>query len=66
MRDAALDVWVDGKWQTVHQWKDQLLYRLEYRGPKVATDRIRIRPTKARQGYGSWLVHEITELGIYE
>ena len=66
MRDAALDVWVGGQWKTVHEWKDEFLYRLEYKGAKMTTDRIRIRPTKARRGYGSWLVHEITELGIYE
>jgi hypothetical protein len=66
IRAADLDAWIDGKWKTLHQWKDEYLYRLAYQGEKVTTDKVRIRPTAARQGYGSWLIHEITELGIYE
>jgi len=66
IKAADLDVWVGGQWKTIHQWKDQYLYRLTWKGEKVTTDKIRIRPTEARQGYGSWLIHEITELGIYE
>ena len=66
IRAADLDVWVGGEWKTIHQWKDEYLYRLTYKGAKVTTDKIRIRPTDARLGYGSWLIHEITELGIYE
>ena len=54
-----------GKWKTLHEWKDQYLYELTYKGRPVTTDRIRIRPTKARVGYGSWLVHEIPEMGVY-
>jgi len=66
IRDATLEARVGGKWRTLHEWKDQSLYELTYKGRAVTTDRIRIRPTKARVGYGSWLVHEITEMGVYK
>ena len=59
-------MWRDGGWKAIHAWKDQFLYKLAWRGERVTTDRLRIVPTKARQGYGSWLIHEITELGSYE
>jgi len=66
IRDAALEGWVGGQWKTLHTWTDQFLYKLSWKGAKVTTDRLRIRPLKARRGHGRWLVHEITELGIYE
>ena len=66
IRAADLDVWADGAWKTIHQWKDQYLPKLSYQGKRITTDRIRIRPTEARVGYGSWLINEITDLGIYE
>ena len=62
---ADLDIWQDGKWQTIHQWKDQYLHRLEWKGRRVRADRVRIRPTAARAGFGSTALYEITELGIY-
>ena len=65
IRSADLDVWADGQWKTIHQWKDQFLYHLAWKGDAVTTTKLRIRPTEARTGYGSWLIHEITELGIY-
>ena len=65
IRAATLEAWVGGEWKTLHEWKGQLLYRLSYKGEAVTTTKLRIRPTEARQGYGSWLVHEITEMGVY-
>lgn len=65
IKSADLDIWVDGAWKTIHQWQDEYLQRLEYAGPTVTTDRVRIRPTAQRLGYGSWVMVEITELGIY-
>ena len=66
IKAADLDVWVDDAWKTIHQWKDQLLPRLEYRGQPMTTTRIRIRPTASREGYGAWVVNEITELAVFE
>lgn len=63
---AALEVWANGKWKTVHEWKDAYLHELTWKGGPVTTTKLRIRPTEARKGYGSWLIHEITELGIYK
>jgi len=65
IKSADLDIWADGEWQTIHQWEDEYLHRLEYTGQTVTTDRVRIRPTAQRLGYGSWVMVEITELGIY-
>ncbi|HHX39371.1 MAG TPA: hypothetical protein GX715_05345 [Armatimonadetes bacterium] len=62
---ADLDIWQDNTWKTIHQWKDEYGRRLEYKGKRVKTDRIRIRPTAARQGFGSSALYEITELGLY-
>ena len=66
IKAADLDVWVNDAWKTVHQWKDQLLPKLEYRGQPMTATRIRIRPTASRQGYGTWEVNEITELAVFE
>jgi hypothetical protein len=62
---ADLDIWQEGGWKTLHQWKDEYGRRLEYKGKRVKTDHIRVRPTAARQGYGSSALYEITELGVY-
>ncbi len=62
---ADLDVWDNGQWKTVHQWKDQYLPKMVYRGNPQTTTKIRIRPIQARKGYGSWLVHEISELAVF-
>ncbi|MBN1671746.1 MAG: hypothetical protein JXR37_11965 [Kiritimatiellae bacterium] len=61
IRDAALDIWADGGWKTLHEWKDQFLHRIEYEGPAVTTDKLRIKPTAARGGG----LYEITEMGVY-
>ncbi len=66
IKSAELDVWVDGDWRTIHRWEEQYLYRFEYQGEPVTTDRLRIRPLSFRDGYGSWVYPEITELGVYE
>lgn len=66
IKSADLDIWENGQWRTVHQWQDQFQHRLEWRGTKVTTDRLRIKPTAHRQGYGSWVLPEINELGVYE
>ena len=63
---ADLDIWVNGAWRTIHQWHDEYGPRLEWRGQAVTTDRLRIRPTAQRQGYGSWTYDEVMELGLYE
>jgi hypothetical protein len=63
---ADLDVWVDGAWKTLHQWRDELGPRLTWLGRPVTTDRLRLRPTAQRQGYGSWAYDEVMEMGIYE
>lgn len=66
IKSAELDVWADGDWKTLHRWEEQYLHRFEYQGEPVTTDRIRIRPLAFRDGYGSWVYPEITELGVYE
>lgn len=66
LKDADLEVWLDGAWQPVHQWRDQFLPKMEWHGDKLTTDQLRIKVVANRQGYGSWVYPEITELGIYE
>ena len=66
IKSAELDVWADGDWKTIHRWDEQYLHRFEYQGEPVTTDRLRIRPLAFREGYGSWVYPEITELGVYE
>jgi hypothetical protein len=66
IKSAELDVWENGAWKTIHKWQDQLQPQLQWQGAPVTTDRLRIRPTAQRQGYGTWVYSEITELGIYE
>lgn len=66
IKSAELDVWADGDWKALHRWEEQYLHRFEYQGEPVTTDRIRIRPISFRDGYGSWVYPEITELGVYE
>jgi hypothetical protein len=66
LRNADLDIWADGQWKTIHQWRDQYLEKLTYRGEPVTTDQLRIRPLENRLGYGTWVYSEITELGVYE
>ncbi|MFH1969063.1 MAG: hypothetical protein ABIJ53_01955, partial [Verrucomicrobiota bacterium] len=63
---ADLDIWENDAWKTIFQWKDQYLYKLSYQGKSVTTDRIRIRPTANRKGFGSWTLNEITEMGVYK
>ncbi|OGV74729.1 MAG: hypothetical protein A3K18_15270 [Lentisphaerae bacterium RIFOXYA12_64_32] len=66
IKAASLDIW-DGKdWKTIHQWKDQFLSRLEWKGEKVTTEKVRIKPEEDRLDYGAWRIPEIAELGIYE
>ena len=66
IKSAELDVWANGDWKTIHRWDEQYLQRFEYQGEPVTTDRLRIRPVSFRDGYGSWVYPEITELGVYE
>lgn len=66
LKDADLEVWQDGEWKVLHQWRDQYLPKLEWQGQTQTTDQLRIRPVANRQGYGSWVYPEITELGIYQ
>lgn len=66
IKNAELDIWENGAWKTIYRWQDQYLPKLEYKGEPVTTDRLRIRPTAQRQGFGSWCWEEITEMGVYE
>jgi len=66
IKAADLDIWENGAWKTIHRWQDQLQPRLQWQGAPVTTDRLRIHPTAQRQGYGTWVMEEITELGVYE
>ncbi|HOF51888.1 MAG TPA: transglutaminase-like domain-containing protein, partial [Rhodoferax sp.] len=49
------DIWLDGAWQPVHQWRDQFLPKMEWHGDKLTTDQLRIKVVANRQGYGSWV-----------
>jgi len=66
IKSADLDIWQDGAWKTIHKWQDQFAPKLQWEGAPVTTDRLRVHPTAQRQGYGTWVWEEITELGIYE
>lgn len=66
IKAGDLDIWENGAWKTIHQWQDQFGPKLEWSGQPVTTDKLRIRPTAQRQGYGSWAYDEIMELGVYE
>ena len=66
IKAADLDIWDGKEWRTIHRWADQFQHRLEWKGDRVTTDKLRVRPTAQRQGYGTWLLPEITELGLYE
>lgn len=66
IKAADLDIWENNAWKTIFQWQDQYLYKLTYRGKSITTDRIRIRPTANRIGFGSSTYNEITEIGIYK
>jgi len=67
IRDAELQIREgdDDPWRTIHQWKDQLLYRFEYQGKPVTAGAMRIHATANRDSFG-WVLCEITELGIYK
>ncbi len=66
IKAADLDLWQNGAWRTIHTWQDQYLPHLEWHGDPVTTDRLRIHIKAQRQGYGTWVWPEITELGVYE
>lgn len=66
IRDAELAVADGNDWRTIHKWHDQYSIWLEWRGDPVTTTCLRIRPTASRRGIATWLVHEISELGIYQ
>ncbi len=66
IKDADVDVWDGKEWKTLHQWKDQFLERMEWKGAKTTTDRIRIKVTGKRLATGSWVSPEISQLGIFE
>lgn len=65
IKSAELDIMVKGQWQTLHKWPEQYTNEFSYKGNTVTTDQLRIRPTANRQGYGSWCLPEITELGLF-
>lgn len=66
IRDADFDIWENGAWKTVFSWKDNLLYQFEYKGKAITTAKFRIKPVANRTGHGSWVLPEITELGLYK
>jgi len=66
IKDADLQIWKDGDWKTIHQWRDQLLQKIEYSGEKVTTDKLRIVVVTQRKSHKGWDYPEISELGIYE
>ncbi len=65
VRDAELQVMSGDKWKTIHRWKNQLLYRFEYKGKPNTTSALRIRVTANRRDY-NWVLCEITEMGVYK